>query len=55
MCHATLTFSNQSSHLVSYVQLFQMTIAAKLMAYTALAYSYWVGLYDTLQLKGHTY
>ena len=28
-----------------------MTVTVKLMAYTTLGYSYWVGFYDTLQIQ----
>ena len=44
MCQATPTFITEVLCFVTYVQLFQKTV----IAYTMIAYSYWVGFYDTL-------
>ena len=48
--HATPTFITEAFHLVACVQLFKRNVKVKVMAYTVIAYSYWVGLYNLLQL-----
>ena len=45
-------FINESLRLVTYVQMFQAAVAVKVMAYTALAYSYYVCFYDEEALHG---
>ena len=46
--HATSIDVTEAPCLVTYIyiQLFQMTVEVKEMAYAVLAYSYWVGFYD---------
>ena len=48
--HTTPTFITEVLHLVACVQLFKRNVKVKVTASTAIAYSYYVGLYDTLQL-----
>ena len=43
----TPTFITETLHLVACVQLFQTIVEVKVMAYTGLIYTYWVGFYDT--------
>ena len=43
----THTFITETFHLVACVQLFQTIVEVKVMAYTGLIYTYWVGFYDT--------
>ena len=43
----TPTFITETLRLVACVQLFQTIVEVKVMAYTGLIYTYWVGFYDT--------
>ena len=45
---------HEELHLITYVQLL-MILTVKVMAYTVLAYSYQVRLYDAFQFKAHAY
>ena len=48
--HIIPTFITEAFRLVACVQLFKRTVKVKVTAYTVITYSYWVDLYDELQL-----
>ena len=48
--HTTPTIITEAFHLVACVQLFKGIIKVKVTAYTVIAYSYQVSLYNELQL-----
>ena len=48
--YVTPIFITEMVHLITYVQLFQMTGKVKVMGYIALVYSYQVGFCKALQL-----
>ena len=47
--YCTPTFITELFRLVTYVQLFKMTVKVKGTAYTTIAYSYKVGFYHMFQ------
>ena len=53
--YATPTFITEALRLVTQAQLLITNCYSELMAYTALAYSYWASFHHMYQCQGHAY